>query len=176
MEQGTCQTNGQASIAETLKASDVAQGAWVLFTKDAIAQEYELSDRMEKTLASFRPLAIRVAFNVGILLFVGVTPCHTRLVCSILSKTVPPRDPFMIDYKQTFKDSVRLYFLPFAGARAAVHEELRRQDIERNVGQGNGFDYIKMARASFRLYFAPVLGACRAVSAELQRDNCQHRK
>lgn len=82
----------------------------------------------------------------------------------------------MIDYKQTFKDSVRLYFLPFAGARAAVHEELRRQDIERNVGQGNGFDYIKMARASFRLYFAPVLGACRAVSAELQRDNCQHRK
>lgn len=64
--------SGQASIADALKASDEAHKAWKLFTQDAVAQEYKLRDRMEATLVAFRPLAMRTAFNVGILLVVGV--------------------------------------------------------------------------------------------------------
>lgn len=64
--------SGQLSLADTLRASDEAHRTWRLFSKDAVAQEHELRARTESTLASFQPLALRTAFNVGILLFVGV--------------------------------------------------------------------------------------------------------
>jgi len=63
--------NGQTSITLTLAAADEAHSSWMLFTQDTIAKEYELRDRMEKTLVAFRPLAMRSAYAAAILWCVG---------------------------------------------------------------------------------------------------------